>query len=476
MADNLPIKASEHPLASLSIDELSEAQLDEVLSELEKLSIRTPLDYVPHGKQKSFHRAKEKIRFVCGGNRSGKTESGTLESIFHSTGIYPEWYPEEQRLKIPNKGRIVVTDFSKGGTVLEEKLLSWLPKDKILDIKRTMKGAIEKLYIKHASGGTSIVEVLTHEQDDSVFESWSGHWAWFDEPPPRNKFIAMLRGLIDYSGRCWLTLTPISEPWLYDDFIAKADEDVYYINVDISDNPHISPAEIKAFEARLTEDEKEARLRGKFRHLVGRVYKEFDPAIHLLDTKDYKPNANWPVYFVCDPHDRRPHHALWARVDPRGTVYIIDEIQFKGTIKDFSREVMRRELMNKIDPLKVVRILDPNKGETPTAVTGLKLKDEFAKHALYFLTNVNDDIITGHLAVQGRLMYDKTKPIGGANHPSLYFLREKTKECVRQLQSYVWDEWKSSDKSSKEKPKDVNKDFPDCVRYLVMHNPVFYTD
>ncbi len=263
---------------------------------------------------------------------------------------------------------------------------------------------------------------------------------------------------------------------MYDDFIANADNDVYYSNVDIRDNPHIKEEDIKAFETRLTEDEKEARLHGKFRHLVGRVYKEFDPAVHLIDEKNFKPALNWPTYFVCDPHDRKPHCAIWAKVDPMGTIYIIDEINFKGTIKDFSKEILKRELMNRINPSKVVRILDPNKGETPTAVTGLKLKDEFAKHAVYFLTNVNDDIMMGHLAVQGRLMWNKDKPLSATNRPSIYFIRDKTKLTVKDIQGYVWDEWRGSERSSKEKPKDIHKDYCDTIRYLIMSNPVFYTD
>jgi hypothetical protein len=236
----------------------------------------------------------------------------------------------------------------------------------------------------------------------------------------------------------------------------------------------MSPEEITIFESMLTEDEKEARLHGNFRHLVGRIYKEFDPSVHLVEGKKINRHSSWPIFFVCDPHDRKPHFGIWATVDPMGTIYVIDEIRFKGTIEKFSKEVLKREIVNKIRPLEVVRIGDPNKMETPTAVTGLKLKTEFAKWSLHFITNVNDDLAMGHLAVKGMLMWDQNSPISSTNRPRLYFFKETTQGIIQQIQTYVWDEWRSSEKSQKEKPKDANKDFPDCVRYLIMFNPQYF--
>lgn len=459
---------------------IPEEQLDTVLSQLEALMVPTPSDYEPHPKQKQFHESLCKTRLLCGGNRSGKTEAGTLEAVFHATGLYPDWYPVSKRILEPNRGRIITTDYAKGcGESLQPKLDKWIPPDLIVDKRRTLKGFYEKLTIRHVSGGLSTIDIMTHEQDDAQFEGWSGHWAWFDEPPPREKWVATMRGLIDFSGRCWLTLTPISEPWMYDEFVAKQNPDVFFINVAQWENPHLKQMEQEAFLRILTEDEKEARLYGRFRHLAGLVYKNFDPNVHLLSQANTKIDRRWPVYFVLDPADRRPHHAIWARVDPFGTIYIVDELVYKGTIFETSKEILKRELMNKITPSEVIRILDPNKGQTPSAVSGLKLKEEFAKHAVYFTTKVNDDLTLGHLAVSEKLSYDKTKPLSTTNHPKMFFIRETTKECIKQLQTYVWDDWKGASKDSKsqkEKPKDINKDMPDCLRYLVVFNPQFYTD
>jgi hypothetical protein len=83
----------------------------------------------------------------------------------------------------------------------------------------------------------------------------------------------------------------------------------------------------------------------------------------------------------------------------------------------------------------------------------------------------------GHLAVMEKLSYDKKKPIGRDNHPKLYFVRETTRECWSQMNKYIWDDWRGVNKdnrSKKEVPKDINKDMPDCVRYLIMSNPMWF--
>ena len=92
--------------------------------------------------------------------------------------------------------------------------------------------------------------------------------------------------------------------------------------------------------------------------------------------------------------------------------------------------------------------------------------------------DVNDDVTLGHLAVKEKLSWDKREQFSSTNCPKLYFIREGTKTCVKQLQSYVWDDWKGVSKgarSGKETVKDINKDLPDCIRYLVVSNPYFYS-
>ena len=42
-----------------------------------------------HKKQLEFHKCKKKNRWVFGGNRSGKTECGAVETVWLARGIHP---------------------------------------------------------------------------------------------------------------------------------------------------------------------------------------------------------------------------------------------------------------------------------------------------------------------------------------------------------------------------------------------------
>ena len=42
-----------------------------------------------HEKQVAFHKCKKRNRWVFGGNRSGKTECGAVETVYMARGIHP---------------------------------------------------------------------------------------------------------------------------------------------------------------------------------------------------------------------------------------------------------------------------------------------------------------------------------------------------------------------------------------------------
>ncbi len=451
---------------------LSEEELDQALADLEEAERLSKTIYLPYDKQKEFHCATNTIRAVFGGNRSGKSEMGVNEVRFHTTGRYPEFYPENRRWNHPTKGRIVVKDYRKGcGEVIAPKIKQWFEPESIVRMEKSM-GNLIKVFVKHISGGISEFDIMTHEQDSLQFEGWNGHWVWFDEPPPHDKYIACLRGLIDFEGRAWITATPLSEPWLFDEVMNNPKQDCWHIAISTFDNPYLTKKGIDILLGSITPEEEEARIYGKFLHLTGRIYKDFDTSTHLVDKLPVG-HQSWPVYFALDPADRRAHHGIWAKLDPLGTLYVYDELVFKGNIEQTSKEIVTREGTVGVNSEAVIRILDPNKGNTPVGAQGIKLKQEFGKHGVYFSTKVNDDLGLGHMAVRERLYIPK----GG--YPKLVFVRDTTRECVKQLLSYVWDEWRgntSGSKDEKETPKDINKDMPDCVRYLVMINPMWFAE
>ena len=124
----------------------------------------------------------------------------------------------KRRYSRPTKGRVLANDFKKAvGEVITEAIDDWIPKSLILHKSRNSMGIFDKYWIQHISGGVSTFDIITYEQDSSVAEGWNGDWAWYDEPPPRGHRIATARGLVDRLGWEIFTLTPLKEPWLFDE-------------------------------------------------------------------------------------------------------------------------------------------------------------------------------------------------------------------------------------------------------------------
>ena len=124
-------------------------------------------------------------------------------------------------------------------------------------------------------------------------------------------------------------MTPIVQPWMKDELVDRADgkriavytADIRDNKYDITGNPILREDDIKQFENILTEDEKATRLHGKFFHLKGLVYKEFDVNVHCID--DFRYEENYPVICVLDPHDRLPHHIIWAMIGRINDIYVM---------------------------------------------------------------------------------------------------------------------------------------------------------
>lgn len=417
--------------------------------------------YAPHTKQAQFHNSLARTRAIFGGNRSGKTYAGSAEFVMHMTRKYPQWY-EGIRYDHPIKGRVVAKDFQKGvGEVVEPAIRMWLSKH---DIKRSHKNP-QGLVTKYELKSGNSFDIMTHEQDTTQFEGWAGDIIWFDEPPPRDKYVASLRGLVDTYGRCMLTLTPLTQPWIYDEIYTSHDRNIFCITVDMRDNPHLSERAIKDYEKELTDDEREARIHGKFLHLQGLVYKEFNHAVHVIPAK----SLQGPIYFSIDPHDRTPTKMIWAQVDETNDVFIIQELSCQDTIENISKAIQKLETNLRITPQ--IRFIDPNYGQKKlNIVTGRTIKEEFERHNIKMVL-ANDDITAGHLKVKEYLKYDKTRPIDLDNRPKLYIFND-CREVIKGMTHYIWDEWKNEgERDKKEKPRDIFKHFPDCIRYLLMANP-----
>ena len=448
-------------------------KLNQVLNARRKL--RGMDFYVPNPVQLRFHQSKARTICFCAGNRSGKSTAGAMEIAWAVTKKYPDWFPQERRFKRPVKIRVATDRFFKIDSVIEPKLRSYLPKGEIVRVRRSPQGYISKLITKDGS----TMEFLTMEQDLMAFEGQDLDLFWGDEPIERRRYIATQRGLIDRAGLTILTFTPLIEPWMKAEIVDKADGKVIDIFIadtrdnkfDVDGNPILREEDIKQFENMLTDDEKESRLHGKFFHLKGLVYKELNPAVHFLE--EFKYEQGYPVICVLDPHDRLPHHIIWAMIDRINDIYVMYEQVKEGTIQELAAVIKATEKY--FGWRMVKRLIDPNFGRKPLLSTGLSVIDELYKYKVTF-TEADDNEEAGRLKVKEMLHYDRNRPIDINNKPKLFFVRAQVPITIRSMLNYQYAEWKhnAEDRDPKEddKPKDTHG--ADVVRYLCISQPAFY--
>lgn len=381
------------------------------------------------------------------------------------TGLYPDWYPEAQKMKGALKGRIVATDFQKGvGEVIEPFLNEWL--DTAM-IKRRTKSP-SGVYVKYELKNGSVFDILTHEQTTKQFEGWRGHIAWFDEPPPRDKYVATLRGLVDYAGRHWMTLTPLTEPWIYDEVYTALDKNyTFVVTIDIRENKYLGEKEIAEFESTLSEEEKSARLHGKFLHLTGLIYKEFDANVHVIDPPEIK--KTWSRYMAIDAHERTPTAVVWLAVDEQENHYVYDELK----LKDMDIEMMAEAIQAQEGSLKAqVKLIDPHNDKDNVAAGGFNMRKEFMKHGV-FTQRGNSDPALGKSRIRQALT-PKYSIVLKRKVPQLYVSRYCT-NTIYEFQHYIWEEYRRNREefNPKEVAKKKNDHFMDCLRYIYNYGPRF---
>ena len=441
----------------------------------------------------TYHNYQDKSTLVS--SNSGKTVAGAVKGIYHATGRYPPWWTARRYDNRATIGRIFAQDYKKGAKIVIKKLKEWLPKDAYYCAPKKGAAGVEvEWFIKHVSGEVSTFDILTYESDPFTAEGWDGDWVWFDEPPPRPMYIAAVRGLVDSEGLCWFSLTPLKEPWLFDEIYSSKNPNVFSVVCDMRHNLErmnplsdmrigLTERAIRKFEMKLTEEERETRAHGKFRYLAGRIWKGWDRDVHTFDRFSEwpvdrrrnvlvagEPPSHWPRSMFLDPHDRQPHALLWVACDEAGDYWAYREgWLIDSLLEDIVTYCKKTETFTREKVL--VRILDPNFGAKKYGNSGLTVRGELESegrkqnYPMRFVFG-DDHKELGRKEFGALLRFDQSRPIDFLNHPKFRAAND-LKEFIYQIEHYVWDDFKSVyDRDPKEKPKDINTHFPDLCHYL----------
>lgn len=291
-------------------------ELERLLKEMRDAQVQRRMDlYDPNWCQQEFHANGKgyRQRLFMAGNRLGKTLAGGHEMAFHLTGQYPDWWAG-RRFDKPVRAWMAGIKSSKVRDT-QQKLLfgepglieafgtGTVPKDCIIGKPVPARGVanyFDTVYVRHVSGGASMVQQKSYEEGWENFQSDNLDVIWLDEEPDDFKlYTECLTRTNDRMGMLYVTFTPLKGRTDLVEWFAKSDNknmcSVTHMTLD--DVTHFTEDQKDEIRRQYPSHERDARLKGIPMLGSGRVFSVAEEAI------------------VCDPFDIPAHWWLIVGLD-----------------------------------------------------------------------------------------------------------------------------------------------------------------
>lgn len=469
------------PESIAHLDKSALADLAQKRNELISLITNDPVRFFqpsPGGQYDFLTCADSSIQglYFFAGNKSGKT-TGAAILVGENAAGQPLWNRSGRTIndlllrgRAPLRICCFCEDFSTHEETIVPTLLSWIPRRLLAPkpIERGPSGNITKIIFDNGSH----IYLRTYDQGYEKAEGKDYDLVWCDEPPSRDIYTAIWRGLVATKGRIVIAATLLSETWLYDEL---ANPFIKVFEATMYDNSWLDAEGRANFEALLDDEERNIRIFGKPSNLTGLIYPTFRdeaPFIVPLAPRIWDPFTEdpYPIIAAVDPHERKGVYIEWAWLTPQDEV-----VWFKWKIIPPGRisntfELILREEFEHSGPTKLV-IMDPNRGRA-RQIDDRSWEIEFQEHSYDVLLG-NDNVTLGH---------SKLREMLATKAPAMRWMESCRGKFgpIYQMLRYSWDDYgrglrRRGDRAPKEKPKEVHKDFPDIHRYTAMADLSFDT-
>lgn len=388
-----------------------------------------------HEKQMAFHKCLKRNRWVFGGNRSGKTECGAVETVWLARGIHPYRQNRESiSCWVVSLSQQVQRD------VAQQKILYYLDKswiDEIVMVSGSKAspeyGVIDYIVINNVFGKKSKIAFKSCEAGREKFQGASLDFVWFDEEPPRDVYEECRMRILDREGHVFGTMTPLKGlTWVYDEIYLNShnSDDVWCEFMEWSDNPYLSKKEVQLMTESLSREMLESRRYGRFTSGSGLVYPEFCEQ-NVIEPFDVPPD--WYDGISVDPGLNNPLSCHWYARDFDGNVYVIAEhYEAKRDVAYHASRIkeISASLHWPTDKFGGVTVLMDSAANQRTLNGQRSVAELFYEQGITVNTHVNKSLYAGINKVKAML-----RPLNGP--PKLYIFSSCV-NMLREIKGYFW--------------------------------------
>src|SRR6185312_10523204 len=325
-------------------------EAERILKELESRKKRNAIDqYFPdsgplrrelYKKHLEFFEAGKKYteRTALAANRIGKTLTiGGYETTLHLTGQYPDWWPGK-RFDHPVEWWAGGDTTTTVRDILQLALLGPIGEfgtglirgDCLIGTtnKRGLADAVENIYVRHSSGGKSILQLKSYDQDREAWQGTAKHGVWLDEEPPLSIYSEAYMRTMTTNGMIMNTYTPVEGMGDVTQMFLDADKssDKYLVMAGWNDVPHLSEEQKKKYLEGIPLHEREARTTGVPTIGAGKIYPVSleDILCDPIKLPDY-----WPKGYSLDVGWNRTA-ALWGAHDRDSDILYLYSEHYMG--------------------------------------------------------------------------------------------------------------------------------------------------
>lgn len=423
------------------------------------------------------------MRISVGGNRAGKTTKLILEIGSFCLGRRP-WYPKDhpwatrglkskamEKTGRPARCRYMVPSFKVHLPEVVNEFRKWWPDNFYSVTAKDERGNPSEFTWFNGSK----IMFMSHHMSKRDVEGVESDLVCWDEPPPREFWTGLERGLVSTGGRTIMGCTLLdASGWFWEEIIGPNEDgsnpDVLITWHSIWDNTfENSGCEFQTAKNvsdwlcnKITDpDERLAREHGFPMHVGGLVLRDLSKK-NIVDPFDLPPGAL--IVSAIDPAGSRPFAAIWiAYFEHEGSWvgHIFDECYMANARNDlgaFCQEFLARE-HGELDPVhpyeSVLTLIDPFSNEPQKAdAMGRTMKDIIEED--YGIVTVDAD----RKNKRARLMRLNTR-----FRQAKYLVWSNCKRLLAESRRWTWD----PDHSAKlTKGPD---DLCDCISYVDHSDP-----